>query len=166
MWVMWKLPTFVSSSDHQYYKGWVYKVNCNITVFEGKWRVINLFKFWMERRPAFHIFISTNFWGITNIGDFSSHCWSDLKCHISNFPIQNLTPFSLRKTSKTLTAVFNMFEIFMIDFIMGALRSESTLISWVPPCLWSFVELLLLLSCHDNHDDQFCTFTFWQQIAF
>ena len=45
---------FVSSSDSQYYKGGVFKVNCNITVFEGKLRLILLFKFWMERRPAFH----------------------------------------------------------------------------------------------------------------
>ena len=43
--------------------------------------------------------------------------------------------FSLRKTSKTLAAVFNLFEIFIIDFSMGALCSESTLTSWVLPCL-------------------------------
>ena len=41
--------------------------------------------------------------------------------------------FSLRKTSKTLATIFNLFEIFIIDFSMGALCSESTLTSWVPP---------------------------------
>ena len=47
--------------------------------------------------------------------------WSDLKCHMSNFQIPNLTPFSLRKTPKTLVAVFNLFEIFIIDFSIAAL---------------------------------------------
>ena len=45
----------------------------------------------------------------------------------------NLDLFSLRRTSKTLAAVFNLFEIFIIDFSVGALCSESTLTSWVPP---------------------------------
>ena len=45
----------------------------------------------------------------------------------------NLDLFSLRRTSKTLAAVFNLFEIFIINFNMGALCSESTLTSWVPP---------------------------------
>ena len=57
MWVIWKLPAFEGSSYHQYYKGGVFKVNCNIAVFEGKWNVI-IFQVLDGKEaniPCFHI---------------------------------------------------------------------------------------------------------------
>ena len=74
--------------------------------------------------------------------------------HMSNFPFQNLTPFSLSKTSKTLAAmVFNLLGIFIINFrgMFTCSVFESTLTSWVSPRSWSFAKLWLLHSFHDLH---------------
>ena len=67
--------------------------------------------------------------GITNLGQFS---WSDLKRH-------------MRKTSKTLAASSTC----LISSSSTSVWELFVLKSWVPPCLWSFAELWLLLSCQD-----------------
>ena len=59
-------PCFCSSSDSQYYKGGVLKVNCNITVFKGKWRLVLPFK----GAGSFHIHRKTmkDLWALAVLG--------------------------------------------------------------------------------------------------